>query len=64
MNANKADLKNAVSQWADRIGVKVREIHLRHMRAEVGIYIHEWQVDPQHGFAQSAGGVDGVCDCP
>ena len=32
MNANKADLKNAVSQWADRIGVKVREIHLRSMR--------------------------------
>ena len=32
MNANKADLKNAVSQWADRIGVKVREIHLRQMQ--------------------------------
>ena len=26
------DLKNAVSEWADRIGVKVREIHLRDMR--------------------------------
>ena len=32
MNANKVDLKGAVQQWADRIGVKVREIHLRHMR--------------------------------
>ena len=44
MNANKvavkrrrlplhpADLKDAVWYWADRIGVKVREIHLRHMR--------------------------------
>ena len=27
-----ADLKGVVSQWADRIGVKVREIHLRNMR--------------------------------
>ncbi|MYB94662.1 M48 family metallopeptidase [Candidatus Poribacteria bacterium] len=32
MSANKSDLKEAVQQWADRIGVKVREIHLRHMR--------------------------------
>ena len=32
MNANKVDLKGAVQQWADRIGVKVREIHLRSMR--------------------------------
>ena len=28
MNASKVDLKGAVWQWADRIGVKVREIHL------------------------------------
>ncbi|MDE0483088.1 MAG: M48 family metallopeptidase [Candidatus Poribacteria bacterium] len=26
------DLKDAVTQWAERIGVKVREIHLREMR--------------------------------
>ena len=26
------DLKGAVWQWADRIGVKVREVHLRDMR--------------------------------
>ena len=26
------DLKDAVRQWADRIGVQVREIHLRDMR--------------------------------
>ncbi|MDE0187274.1 MAG: M48 family metallopeptidase [Candidatus Poribacteria bacterium] len=26
------DMKNAVRQWADRIGVQVREIHLRDMR--------------------------------
>ena len=26
------DLKNAVSEWADRIGVTVREVHLRDMR--------------------------------
>ena len=26
------DLKSAVRQWADRIGVQVREIHLRDMR--------------------------------
>ena len=44
MNANKvagirrrlplhpADLKDAVWYWADRIGVKVREIHLRQMQ--------------------------------
>ena len=32
MNANKANLKGAVWQWADRIGVKVREIHLRQMQ--------------------------------
>lgn len=32
MNASKADLKGAVWQWADRIGVKVGEIHLRHMQ--------------------------------
>ncbi len=29
---NPMDLKGAVWQWADRIGVKVREIHLREMR--------------------------------
>ena len=27
-----ADLKTAVRQWADHIGVKVQEIHLRRMR--------------------------------
>ena len=32
MSTNKADLKSAVQQWADHIGVKVQEIHLRHMR--------------------------------
>ena len=32
MSANRADLKGAVQQWADRIGVKVREIHLRSMQ--------------------------------
>lgn len=32
MNANTADLKGAVCRWAERIGVKVPEIHLRHMR--------------------------------
>jgi len=32
MNASKADLKGTVWQWADRIGVKVREIHLRQMQ--------------------------------
>ena len=32
MSANKSDLKEAVQQWADRIGVKVREIHLRQMQ--------------------------------
>ena len=26
------DLKDAVRQWADRIGVSVREVHLRDMR--------------------------------
>ena len=26
------DLKNAVCAWADRIGVEVREVHLRDMR--------------------------------
>ena len=29
---NPMDLKDAVWQWADRIGVKVQEIHLRKMR--------------------------------
>ena len=32
MSTNKADLKSAVWQWADRIGVKVQEIHLRQMQ--------------------------------
>ena len=32
MNANKVDLKGAVQQWADRIGVKVQGIHLRQMQ--------------------------------
>lgn len=32
MNTNKVDLKDAVQQWSDRIGVKVREIHLRQMQ--------------------------------
>lgn len=32
MSTNKADLKGTVQQWADRIGVKVREIHLRQMQ--------------------------------
>ena len=32
MNANTAVLKGIVWQWADRIGVKVREIHLRQMQ--------------------------------
>ena len=31
MNTNKVDLKEAVQQWSERIGVKVREIHLRQM---------------------------------
>ena len=26
------DLKSAVSEWAERIGVEVREVHLRNMR--------------------------------
>ena len=26
------DLKGAVSEWAERIGVEVREVHLRNMR--------------------------------
>ncbi len=32
MSTNKADLKSIVWQWANRIGVKVPEIHLRQMR--------------------------------
>lgn len=32
MSTNKADLKGAVQQWADCIGVKVQEIHLRQMQ--------------------------------
>ena len=32
MSTNKADLKNAVWQWAEHIGVKVQEIHLRQMQ--------------------------------
>ena len=32
MNTHKADLKSAVSQWADHIGVEVREVHLRQMQ--------------------------------
>ena len=32
MNGNKADLKGIVRRWADRIGVKVREVHLRQMQ--------------------------------
>ena len=32
MNTYKANLKDVVWYWADRIGVKVKQIHLRHMR--------------------------------
>ena len=32
MNANREDLKGTVEQWAERIGVKVQEIHLRSMQ--------------------------------
>ena len=32
MSTNKADLKGIVWQWENRIGVKVREIHLRQMQ--------------------------------
>ena len=32
MNTHKANLKGIVWQWADRIGVRVREIHLRQMQ--------------------------------
>ncbi len=32
MLSSSADLKAAVRQWADRIGVKVQEIHLRRMQ--------------------------------
>ena len=32
MNTYKADVKDAVGYWADRIGVKVKQIHLRQMR--------------------------------
>ena len=32
--------------------------------AEVGIYINEGAIDAQHGSAQFAGSVDGICDCP
>ena len=32
MSTNKTDLKGIVWQWAERIGVKVQEIHLRPMQ--------------------------------
>ena len=32
MNASKSDLKGIVQRWADHIGVRMPEIHLRHMR--------------------------------
>lgn len=32
LTQNRTDIKASVKQWADRIGVKVQEIHLRHMR--------------------------------
>lgn len=32
MSTNKADVKGAVQQWADRIGVKVQQIHFRQMQ--------------------------------
>ena len=32
MSSYKADLKDSVWYWADRMGVKVRQIHLRQMR--------------------------------
>ena len=32
MNANTADLKSVVWQWAERIGVRVREVHFRQMQ--------------------------------
>ena len=32
MSTDKADLKNAVWQWSEHIGVTVQEIHLRQMQ--------------------------------
>lgn len=32
MSTHKTDLKEAVQHWADHIGVKVQEIHLRQMQ--------------------------------
>ena len=32
MSTNRADVKRAVSQWAERIGVEVQEVHLRSMQ--------------------------------
>ncbi|MDE0552838.1 MAG: M48 family metallopeptidase [Candidatus Poribacteria bacterium] len=32
MNTCKADVKDVVRYWADRIGVKVKQIHLRQMQ--------------------------------
>ena len=58
------DLKNAVWGWADRIGVEVREVHLRDMRTEVGIHIDKWTVDPQHRPARPTGSVGRICHRP
>ena len=64
MNANKVDLKGAVSAVGRPYRCEGERDSSPSDAAEMGIYIDEWQVDPQRGFAQSAGGVDGVCDCP
>ena len=71
MNANRADLKGAVQQWADRIGVKVREIHLRSMQRKWASISTKGRLTLNMGVgmkvcrsAQSTGSVNRIRDCP
>ena len=42
------NLKDAVWEWADRMGVTVREVHLRDMRRKWAIHIGKRTFNPQH----------------
>ena len=58
------DLKNAVSEWADRIGVKVREIHLRDMRRKWASISTNGRLTLNTDLLDLPGSVGRICHCP
>ena len=49
--SDSGDLKSAVHQWAERMGVTVREVHLRDMRKKWASISTNWAIDLEHRAA-------------